>query len=229
MTKTYDWILFDADDTLFDFDIYAGLVRMFSKDYSIDFTPEDYQTFQTLNKSLWVAYQNGDINAQELQNQRFDQWAKHLNTSAQTLNTAFLDSMAEICTPLEGAIELLQTLQGKTKLGIITNGFTQMQEVRLERTGLKDHFEVLVISEEVGYAKPHPLIFDHAFELMGNPARDRVLMVGDNPDSDIRGGINAGVDTCWINSGDKVLPSDLHPHYVVSSLRELHDILIHQS
>ena len=119
----------------------------------------------------------------------------------------------------------MNTLKGHAKLGIITNGFTELQQIRLEATGLDHYFDVLVISEEVGVAKPHPDIFDHALELMGNPPREHVLMVGDNPDSDIVGGINAGLDTCWLNTHRRTAPAGIRPKYEVSSLEDLERLL----
>ena len=79
----------------------------------------------------------------------------------------------------------------------------------------------LVISEQVGVAKPHPDIFEHALAAMGTPARDRVLMVGDNPDSDIVGGHLAGLHTCWLNADNKPTPNYINPHYQVASMAEL--------
>ncbi len=81
--------------------------------------------------------------------------------------------------PLPGAVSLLNALQGKVRMGIITNGFTSLQQTRLERTGLRDHFDLLIISEQVGVAKPDARIFDYALAQAGNPPRSRVLMVGD--------------------------------------------------
>ena len=157
----WDWIFFDADETLFTFDSFGGLQRMFL-DYSVTFTAEDFQDYQAVNKPLWVDYQNGAITALQLQHQRFDVWAERLKVSPGTLNDAFLNAMADICAPLPGAVSLLNALKGKVKLGIITNGFTALQQIRLERTGLRDHFDALVISEEVGVPKPDPRIFDYA-------------------------------------------------------------------
>ena len=82
--------------------------------------------------------------------------------------------------PLPGAVSLLNALQGKVRMGIITNGFTSLQQTRLERTGLRDHFDLLIISEEVCVAKPDARIFDYALEQAGNPPRSRVLMVGED-------------------------------------------------
>ncbi|AUX92249.1 pyrimidine 5'-nucleotidase [Mixta gaviniae] len=224
MLEKWDWILFDADDTLFHFDAFAGLQRLF-KAYNVDFTTADYHEYQAVNKPLWVEYQNGAINALQLQHQRFTGWAEKLNVTPDTLNTGFLSAMGEVCVPLEGAVNLMNALKGKVKMGIITNGFTALQQVRLERTGFRDYFDLLVISEQVGHAKPHPAIFNYALEKMEHPARERVLMVGDNPDSDILGGINAGLKTCWLNADGREKPEAITPDWQVSSLHELQSIL----
>lgn len=157
----WDWIFFDADETLFTFDSFSGLQRMFL-DYSVTFTAEDFQDYQAVNKPLWVDYQNGAITSLQLQHQRFDSWAERLNVPPGELNDAFMNAMAEICAPLPGAVSLLNALQGKVRMGIITNGFTSLQQTRLERTGLRDHFDLLIISEQVGVAKPDARIFDYA-------------------------------------------------------------------
>ena len=223
--KQYEWILFDADDTLFHFDAFQGLRHLFSQ-YDIEFTPAHYDEYQTLNKALWVKYQNGAITAKQLQQQRFQQWGDILQVSPHTLNSGFLTAMAELCTPLEGAISLLCALKDKVKLGIITNGFTELQQARLEYHGYHQHFELLVISEQVGVAKPHPDIFAYALTRMGNPDPQRVLMVGDNPDTDILGALNAGFDACWLNAHHKLTPEGLAPQHQVTTLGELEKWLL---
>ena len=223
----WDWILFDADETLFTFDAFSGLQRMFN-DYSVTFTPDDYQAYQAVNKPLWVDYQNGAITASQLQLRRFESWADRLSVPPEDLNSAFLNAMAEICTPLPGAVSLLNALKGKVKMGIITNGFTALQQIRLARTGLRDMFDVLVISEQVGVAKPDRKIFDYALAQMGNPSRERVLMVGDTAESDILGGMNAGLATCWLNAHGRALPQGVFPTWQVASLVELEQLLCKQ-
>ena len=223
--KMYDWVLFDADETLFHFDAFGGLKLMLSQ-FNVDFTLQNYEEYQKGNKVLWTEYQNGKITARDVKNRRFDSWAAFLKVSAEELNSRFLQTVADLCAPIEGAVSLLHALKGKAKLGIITNGFTELQHIRLERTGLRDFFEVLVISEEVGFAKPDRRIFDHALAMMGNPERSRVLIVGDTAESDIRGGIDSGLDTCWFNASRKDIPDGIIPHYQVFSLKELEDLLV---
>lgn len=220
----YKWILFDADETLFHFDALQGLQLMFSR-HGVDFTKQDYDQYQQTNKPLWNAYQNGEINAEHLQNVRFQGWSEKLQISTQKLNSDFLLAMADICSPLPGAGELLASLHGKVKMGIITNGFTALQEIRLQRTGFAEYFSSLTISEQVGIAKPDQGIFEHALATIGQPEKKHVLMVGDNPHSDILGGLNAGIDTCWLNVDNQKSPDGITAHYQVSSLSELQALL----
>ncbi len=227
MIQNYDCIFFDADETLFHFDAFRGLQRTFAQ-LNVAFTEHDYQEYQIVNKPLWTHYQLGKIDAKTVQEQRFDLWSRRLNIPSYELNTAFLNAMADICEPLPGATLLLNKLKGNVKLGIITNGFAHMQQLRLERTGLKDHFDALVISEKTGVAKPALAIFDYALSLMNHPPRERVLMVGDTLESDILGGINAGLHTCWLNPQQKLLPKHIKPHFQVASLSAL-DALLHPS
>jgi 5'-nucleotidase len=223
--KKYEWVLFDADETLFHFDSYRGLKIMFSQ-FGVEFTKRHYNKYQTINAALWIDYQNKKISSQQLQLQRFEKWANKLNVPSAELNKAFQDAMADICAPLDGAVELIHSLKDQTKLGIITNGFTDLQHARLNRTGLKEHFEILVISEQVGVAKPNIEIFEHALSMMGNPERKKVLMVGDTLESDILGGLNAGLDTCWFNSNNKSIHKRIKPHFEVTSLNQLQNLLI---
>ncbi|SDJ90059.1 putative hydrolase of the HAD superfamily [Ferrimonas sediminum] len=221
----YDWILFDADDTLFHFDDFAGLKLLFSQ-RGCDFDRQHYLEYQQRNRPLWVAYQNGEIGARELQRIRFEPWTGRLALSAAEINAAFLKAMAEVCQPLPGARTLLTALHRQAQLGIITNGFTDLQQARLKNTNLEGLFSLLVISEQVGVAKPDPRIFDHAKSLMENSPAQRVLMVGDNPHSDILGGQRAGFDTCWLNQHDRPCPDGIVPDFQVRSLPELQALLL---
>lgn len=221
----YRWILFDADDTLFHFDALQGLKRLFAG-YGVDFGDDDYARYQAVNKPLWVAYQEGRISAAALQTTRFDGWAQRLGVTPAELNDGFLEAMAGICTLLPGARALLDALAPHARLGLITNGFTALQMARLERTGLADRFDPLVISEQLGVAKPDVRIFEHALERMGQPPRATVLMVGDNPHSDIRGALDAGLRACWLNVRGEAAPDGIAAHHEVRSLPELQRLLL---
>jgi 5'-nucleotidase len=119
-----------------------------------------------VNKPLWVDYQNGAITALQLQHQRFDSWAERLSVPPGELNDAFMNAMAEICSPLPGAVSLLIAAR-KGEDGHHHQRLYLAAADRLERTGLRDHFDLLIISEEVGVAKPDPRIFDYALAQAG--------------------------------------------------------------
>lgn len=220
-----DCILFDADETLFTFDAYQGLRTMFAE-HSVDFSAEDYQTYQSLNKPLWDAYQQHKITAEQLKVRRFEGWAEKIGVTASQLNQQFLQSMANICQPLPGAQALLASIAPYVSLGIITNGFTDLLHARLQRTGLDNYFQVLTISEQFGLAKPAAEIFQHTLDQLPGVASARTLMVGDTPESDIAGGMNAGMKTCWLDHGDKSLPEGMVPDWQVSSLPQLQQLLM---
>ncbi|AMM82223.1 MULTISPECIES: pyrimidine 5'-nucleotidase [Pasteurella] len=219
----YQWIFFDADETLFSFDAFAGLQKLFS-DYGVDFQQSDFTEFQRVNKPLWVQYQQAEISAEQLQVTRFASWAKRLNKNPVELNDHYLIAMADICKPLENVVETLTVLKEQVNLGIITNGFTTLQKLRLEKTGLSDWFQFVTISEEVGIAKPDPRIFEHSLALAKVTDRRQVLMVGDNLDSDILGGHNADLDTCWLHY-DRENHSDIQPTYSIDRFDQLLEIV----
>lgn len=222
---TYKWILFDADETIFDFDDYTGLKRTIAK-YGIKITDEDYTEYKKLNTQLFNKYQKGEIRAIDIKSTRLKKWGDIVNVSPLQLNQELLCNMLEICKPLPGAVKLLEFLKNRFKLGMITNGFIDLQEARLRRNGLFEVFDILVISENVGVAKPDSKIFEHAFTLMGNVSRKEILMVGDSPNSDILGGMRVGIDTCWINPENKPIPDNINPTYNIQKLNELKNLVL---
>ena len=220
----YDWILFDIDETLLRFNSYDALQFLFSS-FHMPFTDQDFLDYETKNKSLWESYQNGKITIKQLQHDRFSALGKRFNRDPLDLNARFLDAISHVSIPLDGAIDLLDKLKGKTKLGVITNGFTEIQERRIIKNGMHTHFDFIVTSEGAGAPKPQPAIFEHAFSLMANPIREKVLIIGDTLESDILGGINAGIHTCWLNQHKKSAPHHITPHFEIGSLPEFDDLL----
>lgn len=220
-TMKYQWILFDADETLFSFDSFDGLKKVVSE-YGIDFNRDDYAQFQAVNQPLWVAYQNKEISAEELQRTRFQVLSQLTGEDPLVLNQALMREMAQISQPLPYTMEMLKALQGRVKMGIITNGFYSMQQKRLDNTFTSQFFEFVVVSESVGVAKPDKQIFEFAFSQMGEAVdRTKILMVGDTLSSDITGANNAGIDSCWFNPHMKPNDSEIVPTYEIQHMKEL--------
>lgn len=216
----YQWILFDADETLFSFNSFLGLKSMLLR-YNIDFTLEAYDEFQAINKPLWVAYQNNEIEAQDIQRIRFEKLSKQTGVEPLILNEQLMQEMAMLSHPLDGVRESLDKLHGKVKMGIITNGFNALQQKRLENTQMDKYFDIVIVSEMVGEAKPSPKIFDFAFSKMGKVSKEKILMVGDTLASDIQGGINVGIDTCWFNHAQQENKTTIKPNYEIKLFTDL--------
>lgn len=220
----YQWILFDADETLFSFRSYLGL-QVVLKRYGVEYTLDDHAEFQAVNQPLWVAYQNQEITAEQLQRTRFEGLAKRTGEDPLVLNRLLMEEMALLSQPLEGTLPTLKALHGAVKMGIITNGFTALQQKRLDNTQTSHFFDVVVISEKIGFAKPDRQIFDYAFALMGEFDRSKVLMVGDTLSSDILGGNNAGIDTCWLNTFNLENDTDIKPTYAINTISQIIEIV----
>lgn len=219
----YQWILFDADETLFSFNSYDGLKPMLAR-YGIEFSEEDYAAFQAVNQPLWVAYQNKEITAKELQTIRFTALSKQTGQDPLVLNHELMQEMALVSKPLEHTMETLKALSGKVKMGIITNGFKSLQQQRLANTETAEFFEMVVVSEDVGVAKPDPAIFEFAFGLMPNVDKSSILMVGDTLSSDILGAKNVGINSCWFNPHGQENTTGIQPTYEIHSMLELIEI-----
>ena len=124
-----------------------------------------------------------------------------------------------------GALELLEELSQRVSLGLITNGLSEVQRPRIDRLGIEHYLDAIVVSAEVGVTKPGSAIFDIAFERLGHPPKDEVLMVGDSLSSDIKGGANYGVDTCWYNPNGKTSGPADRITYEITRIDELPALL----
>ena len=220
----YDWILFDADKTLFDFNDKLGLEKLFTL-HGLTLSEVDYQQYKKKNTNLWHDFEAGIINSNTIKTTRFKPWEKKFNMPSSHINDKFIEAMIEICEPLTGAIELINNLHNKVNLGMITNGFNSLQQARLDKNGMRDKFKIVVTSEQATYAKPSPKIFDYAFKKMNQSNKERVLMIGDNLDTDILGGQKYGIHTCWFNPQNKPMKSNIPPQFQVSRLCELESII----
>ncbi len=216
----YQWILFDADETLFSFNSYLGLKAMLAR-YGIKFSEADYDAFQAINKPLWVAYQNKEITIQELQTTRFAKLAEQTGKDPLALNKELMAEMAIVSKPLPNVMEMLNALYGKVKMGIITNGLDALQQKRLDNTGTTKFFEIVVVSEVVGVAKPNAKIFEYAFEQIGDVDKSQILMVGDTLSSDILGANGVGIDSCWFNHTEENNTTEIKPTYEITDIKQL--------
>ena len=149
---------------------------------------------------------------------------KNSSALAEQLSEDFLNMTTARFSLLPGAEELVRYLAAKYPLTVVTNGFVEVQYEKFDKSGLRDCFAHIVLSEEVGCQKPNPCIFEEALRMNGLQAED-VVMIGDSWNSDIQGAINAGIDQIWIRKSQDPLPEGQSATYLVQSLSEVMEIL----
>lgn len=226
----YDWILFDADDTLLDFQ--AAAEKAFwamIAGLELPAAPDWYQHYATANHATWKDYEAGTIDAATLRVRRFQRFLKAVDqvgaADPASMNRSLLEHLVQHTRPLPGAAELLQGLVGRVKMAIITNGLREVQRPRLRQLQWEHFFAAILVSDEMGYAKPHPRFFELTFRAIGHPPKERVLVVGDNLHSDIKGAKGFDLHACWYNPAGTPNQSSVSPDYTIANLAELPRIL----
>jgi 2-haloacid dehalogenase len=224
----YRWILFDADGTLFDYPLAeeAALEKACLAS-GLTFEAGLIELYRRINHRIWQQLERGEIALAELKIRRFELLfeAAGFDGDAERFSARYLDGLAEGTQLIDGAEEIVRELHGRVGMVILTNGLRDVQRPRLAGSALDGRFSDVVISEEVGAAKPAPEIFDVAFERMGQPAKHEVLIVGDSLTSDIRGGSDYGIDTCWFNPGRQPRDTDALIRYEIQRLSEVVEIV----
>ncbi len=220
----YEWILFDADNTLLDFTkasekAFAKALQNMDIPHQVDY----FSRYKKANHVVWTAFENGEIEAITLRSKRFELFLTDIQIERDPalFNTHYLNNLVAHTTLYKGALNMLDGLKDKTKLGLITNGLKEVQRPRLRHTGIYHLFDTIVVSDEIGVAKPNPAYFDYVFREMNYPPKEKVLVVGDNLLSDIKGGINYGTDTCWFNPENKENTTPFSPTFVARNFEEI--------
>jgi len=227
----YSWLLFDADGTLFDYEQaeVTALATTFAQ-FGYPFEARHAVTYRAINGQMWRDFEQGKLSQQRLPTARFERLFAATGVTADTAVTAafslrYLNNLAQGTMLITGAEALVTALRPHYRLLLITNGLHEVQRPRLARSVLAGCFDAVVISSEVGVAKPDPAIFDVAFAHMGYPPKAETLIIGDSLTSDMRGGSDYGIDTCWFNPHAQPRPKDVTIRYEIRRLTELLDLL----
>jgi len=225
----YKWLFFDADGTLLDYDKaeqYA-LANTFEQ-IDVSFNSIFLNEYKRINKSIWQAFEAGGIDVITLKVKRFkllfDAFGIQYNPEA--FSSMYLRNLSKEAHVFEDAEQTLQALYGKYKLLLVTNGPKEVQRARIRKTQLEKYFEGIVISDEINASKPSKTFFEIAFQKIGYPRKEEVLIIGNSLTSDIRGGDNYGIDTCWYNPTRKSKELDIEVKYEINNLLELISLLI---
>jgi len=217
-------ILFDLDDTLFDFQMAEKVaLKKTLEQLGIAPTDEIMQRYNLINKGLWLLLEQGKIGREELKSRRFRLLFDEFGLKASEFEAAKLygELLGVGHYYVNGAHELLEKLCGKYSLYIVSNGTTSVQKGRITSSDIEKFVKGIFISQEIGVNKPAKEFFDACFAQMENADRDASIIIGDSLTSDIQGGVNAGVRTVWFNPKAKQNNSGIIPDYEIHSLAEI--------
>ncbi len=231
--KNITHIFFDLDHTLWDTDKNAkeSLQEIhqeikIQENFNVSFDLF-HATYQKHNDILWKKYAKHEVSKSDVRINRFKYSLEELNIFNDNINEFFASHFVSR-TPLkknliEGAIELMDYVKDRYTLSIITNGFKEVQYIKMEESGLSKYFSHVFISEEVGYNKPSPDIFKHAMQTSGASIAENCLMIGDSLEADILGAIKAGMKAVYLNPESKNATEN--DFITVKSLKEIKTIL----
>ena len=224
---SYKILLFDLDDTLLDFGANeADSLNKLFQQHGYTFSDELFRVYNSVNKQLWADYEDGKIALNDVLNSRFSETMLRLGEVVDGIEweEQYRELLGNGCQLIEGALELCQSLSASHRLFVITNGITKTQIKRLQQSGLYEFFEDIFDSQSIGFQKPSKEFFDYVMRHIKDFKIEEALVIGDSLNTDIKGGIQAGIDTCWVNRNLRPSPAEMQITYTVTSLGELYEI-----
>lgn len=224
----YPYLLFDADNTLFDFDranrqaFHAVCAR-----HGLPESEELFACYERHNNAMWAAFDRGECTKDYLVVERFRRYLREICATAdpEACNDTHLQTLSRASYPLPHAEEVCRTLAQEHRLYLVTNAVASVQRGRLQGSALAPYITDAFISEEAGAAKPSTDYFDYVFARVEGLTRDNCLLIGDSLTSDIRGAVNYGIPCCWYNPKGLPRPAELPIDYEIRDLRQLYDIV----
>jgi putative hydrolase of the HAD superfamily len=225
-------IFFDLDHTLWDFEQNSRdeLTYLFSyhklHQKGISLIDEFIKIYKKINNDCWALYRVNKITKENLRVERFHKTLNYFGIEDIKLSISMADNYVNNSPKrtllIDGSIELLNYLQNKYNLHIITNGFHEVQLIKLNNSGLSRYFDKIITSEKAGEKKPHKKIFDYALKIT-NTKRQNSILIGDNLDTDIKGAIDYGMPCIYFNPSNK--KHNLSLFAEVKNLKEIKRIL----
>ena len=224
----YKFLLIDLDDTILDFHKAERIaLENTLRHFGVEPSEETVSLYKQINQDHWRMLERGEVTREYVNTQRFVVLFHTLGKAVDGKICAayYLSQLALTHDYLPGAEEAVKRLSKKYRLFIASNGNASVQHPRMANAGLDAYFEKAFISESLGENKPSRAYFDLCFRQIPDFDKGKALMVGDSLTSDIQGGINAGIPTCWVNAGGKANTTGIRPDYEIEALSQLEALL----
>ena len=223
-----EFVFLDLDDTILDFgqQEHHAITRTLTA-FGIEPTDDVVKRYVAHSESCWRALERGELDREEVRVRRFRLLFEEIGADADpaAVSECYTRNLGIGHYFLPGALEAVESLAKKYRLFLATNGSYSVQNSRMTSAGLYPYFEGCFVSEQLGHNKPTPEFFEKAFARIPGFDPARAIMVGDSLTSDILGGINAGIRTCWVNPGNKPRRTEIVPDHEIPSITELEALL----
>jgi len=226
----YKFLLFDADGTLLDFkrsEDEAVREALAMRDINAD--DAAVALYSQINDGLWKQLERGEIEKKVLLYKRFELFFEAISRGELDAKEMAKDYMYTLSTKgylLDGAEDMCRALYGKAKMYIVTNGVEFIQRGRYARCEIDKYFDGVFISDTIGVEKPSRKYFEYVAAHIDGFEADKALIIGDSLTSDMKGGINYGIDTCWYAPSGKNAPDDMKLTHVARTFDEVVDFIL---
>ena len=226
----YKYLLWDIDGTILNFEKAEkrAIRTLFEKFNLGECTDEMLSHYIEINKKYWKLLECGKMEKERILVERFEEFflKEGIRTDAASeFNKAYQLALGDTIVFNDDALEIIKAQKKNYQIIIVTNGTAIAQKKKLERSGLDKIADNIFISEEVGYEKPSIHFFERVIAKAGIDDVSQAVIIGDSLTSDIQGGVNAGIDTCWYNPKEDVNDTNLKPTYIIKNLHELCEIV----
>lgn len=223
----YTSLFLDIDNTILDFyKAEAEAVRKVMIKHGLPHSDKDVKIYSDINQTYWERFEKGEIPKSDIFEGRFKTLLEYygIKGDSAAISEDYKFNLSEGYFKMDGAMEILEYLKTKGyKLYATTNGLSSTQFKRIKNSGIEPYFDAIFVSEEAGHQKPEKEYFDYVIDHIEEKDREKMLVVGDSPSSDVLGAINSGIDACWFNPDHK--PKKYETKYEVHTLYELKNIL----
>ena len=226
----YKYLLWDIDGTIINFELAerAAIRSLFKRFKLGDCSDEMLMYYSQINKRYWQLMESGKIKKDKMLVERFIEFFSNKGINADIAAEFNKEYQIALCDTIvfnDDAIDIIKHQKKTCKIIIVTNGTEVVQEKKLERSGLNDIADNVFISELVGFEKPNIKFFEKVILEVGIKDLKEALIIGDSLTSDIQGGHNIGIDTCWYNPKNEENTTLLNPTYTIRNLHELENII----
>ena len=224
----FEFLFLDLDDTILDFHKAERIaISKTIRDFGVEPTEEVLTRYHVINKWHWEQLELGKLTRAEVLENRFGVLFEELGVAADktACARAYEQNLSQGHYFLPGAEETVDALSKKYRLFLASNGTASVQKGRMTSANLYRFFEKVFVSQEIGHNKPSLAYFQACFDQIPDFDPEKAMMVGDSLTSDIKGGIQAGIRTCWVNPGHSTASADLQPDYEIEALHQLPALL----